>query len=363
MKLWQIAALLAAGVVYGIAQPGQLTYAFGHATLYVLLPALLFEASWEIRLRALARTWQAIVVLVIPGVALTVVLIAGALAVVRIPIGAGLIAGAILAATDPISVIAVFRRVRVPLLLRTIVEGESLFNDAIAFALYRAALVAVIAASWTPSALVHVSLYALMGSAAGILTGIAFAFVAALALRNRNDQRLQIAATILCAYGAYFTAEFFDWSGIFATIAAGIALRWLERRWISLSVAEEVAHVWDILALIANALVFFLVGAALNVRIIADQWIFVVAALTGVLFARVALSGLLLPFGYPRAWLDVLRAAGVRGALSLALAIAIPAGVPYREAVVAATFAVALATIVSSVFTVPQVVARAARAR
>ncbi|MGB6985037.1 MAG: cation:proton antiporter [Candidatus Aquilonibacter sp.] len=363
MKLWQIVALVLAGVAYDLIQPGALTYAFGHATLYVLLPALLFEASWNLRYRAMVRSWRAIVTLAVPGVVLTALLIAGALAVVQVPLRIGLLTGAILSATDPIAVIAVFRRLRVPALLSTIVESESLFNDAVAVALYRAVLLVVLSASVEASDVVRISLIAIAGAAGGIAIGVALAFFVAALLRNRGSVRLQIVATIVCAYATYFVADYLHCSGIFATIAGGIALRWFERRWISLRVAEDVNRFWDVGALVANALVFFLVGAALDVVIVVRDPGFVIATLVGVALARVAVSALLLPGGYPREWLDVIRIAGIRGALSLALAIALPANVPQRDAIIAATFAVALATIISSTFTVPAVVARTVRAR
>lgn len=363
MRLWQIVALVLAGVAYDLIEPGRLTYAFGHATLYVLLPVLLFEAAWNLRYRTMLRGWRAIVTLAVPGVLLTALLIAGALAVVQVPLRVGLLTGAILAATDPIAVIAVFRRLRVPALLSTIVECESLFNDAVAVALYRAVLTVVLATSLNGVDIAWVSLLAIAGAAGGIAIGIALAFAIAALLRNRNGVRLQIAATIICAYATYFAADYVHCSGIFATIAGGIALRWFERRWISLRVAEDVNRFWDVGALVANALVFFLVGAALDLAIVLRNPAFVLATLVGVALARIAVSALLLPAGYPREWLDVIRIAGIRGALSLALALALPATVPQRDAIIAATFAVALATIISSTFTVPAVVARTVRAR
>jgi monovalent cation:H+ antiporter, CPA1 family len=363
VKLWQIALLVLAGVAYDLIEPGRLTYAFGHATLYVLLPALLFEAAWNLRYRAMMRGWAAILTLAVPGVVLTALLIAGALAVVQVPLRIGLLTGAILSATDPIAVVAVFRRLRVPALLSTIVESESLFNDAVAVALYRAVLVVVLATSVDSLSVTRTALLAIGGALGGIAIGIAFAIAIAALLRNRNSVWLQIAATIVCAYGTYFTADYAHCSGIFATIASGIALRWFERRWISLRVAEDVNRFWDVGALVANALVFFLVGAALDVVIVVRDPGFVIATLVGVALARVAVSALLLPAGYPREWLDVIRIAGIRGGLSLALAIALPANVPQRDAIIAATFAVALATIISSTVTVPAIVARAARAR
>ena len=207
------------------------------------------------------------------------------------------------------------------------------------------------------------ALLAIAGAAGGIAIGIGLAFVVAALLRNRSSVQLQIVATIFCAYATYFAADYVHCSGIFATIVSGIALRWFERRWISLRVAEDVNRFWDVVALVANALVFFLVGAALDIPILLRAPAFVIATLVGVALARIAVSALLLPAGYPREWLDVIRIAGIRGALSLALALALPAAVPQRDAIIAATFAVALATIISSTFTVPVVVARAARSQ
>jgi CPA1 family monovalent cation:H+ antiporter len=362
VRLRYIIALILAGLAYGLVEPGRLTYAFGHATLYILLPALLFEAAWNLQYRAMLRQWRAIAVLVLPGVALTALMIAGALAVVRVPFGIALLAGAILSATDPIAVVAVFRTLKVPLTLRTIVECEALFNDAVAVVLYRAVLAGLVVQG-TARGLVGIALVSVAGTAGGIVIGVAAAFVAATLLQNRRDARLQLLTTIVCAYGTYFSADAVQCSGIFATIACGIALRYFERAWVTLSVAEDANRFWDLLALAANALVFFLVGAALNLSILAKAPAFVIAALAGVAFSRVAISGLLLPMRFPREWLDVVRVATMRGALSLALAIALPPTLPYRDAIVAATFAAALATIISSGLTVPPVVARVARAR
>ncbi len=363
MKLWHIVVLVLAGILYEEIQPGQLTYAFGYATLYVLLPALLFEAAWNLRYRVMLRSWGAILTLVVPGVLLTALLIAGALAVVRVPLAVGLLTGAILSATDPIAVVAVFRRLRVPALLSTIVECEALFNDAIAVALYRAVLMVVLASSIDVVGVVRISLLAIAGALGGIAIGVAVAFGVAASLRNRSNDPLQIMATIFCAYATYYAADRLHCSGIFATIASGIALRWFERRWISLRVAADVDRFWDVCTVVANALVFFLVGAALDVAIVVHDPAFVIATLVGVALARVAVAALLLPAGYPREWLDVIRIAGMRGALSLALAISLPPQVPQRDAIIAACFAAALATIISSTVTVPATVARVARAR
>ncbi len=361
MKLWQIAAVTLAGVAYGFFEPGQLTDAFRALTLYVLLPALLFEGAWNLDYRAMRRQWAPILTLAVPGVAITALVVAGALSIAGLPFGSALLGGAILSATDPIAVVAAFRRLPVPRTLRTIVECESLFNDAIAVVLYRAVLLVVMSATVSAGDAAVASLSALGGSFGGIALGIGIALLAAAALRNRKNAGLQIATTIACAYGSYFIGESLHVSGIFAIISSGIALRYFERRWVSWRLAQDVEGFWDVIALTANALVFFLIGAALDASRIGNAFGSVIAALIGVAIARGAVSLLLLPAGFPRAWLAVVRVAGLRGALSLALALALPARLPHREQIILATFAVAIATIVSSMLTVPPVVARAGR--
>lgn len=361
MKAWQVAVAIAAGVAVSLFEPGRFAYALGHATLYVFLPPLLFEAAWNLSYRAIVRQWPAIATLAGPGVVITALIVAGALAIVRVDLGAALLMGAILSATDPIAVIAIFRSLKVPKTLATIVECESLFNDAVAVVLYRAVLAAIAlqSVSWPGTALV--ALEALVGTVGGVALGIVLAFAAARLLRNRTRVVPQLAATLLCAYGAYFAADYAHLSGIFATIASGIALRYFERRWITLTIAEDVNRFWGLAATVANVLVFFLVGAALQIGQVAREPAFIVACLAAVAVSRFAVAALLLPGAYPRAWLDVVRVAGVRGALSIALALALPITVPYRQAMIDASFAVAFATIVAASLGAPRVVRRAAR--
>jgi Na+:H+ antiporter len=363
VKLWQILLVVGLGIAYGFIEPGRFAYAFGHATLYVFLPALLFEAAWNLNYRAIRRQWVAIATLAGPGVLLTALLVAGALAIVRVPFGPALLAGAILSATDPIAVVAVFRRLKVPQTLVTIVECEALFNDAAAVALYRGVLVALALGTASAGTIAVVAAETLGAAAGGVLLGIALAFVIARTLRGSRDARVQIGATVLCAYGAYFAADALQLSGIFATIACGIALRFFERSWITLSIAEEVNRFWDIGALLANVLVFFMVGAALQIGRVAQEPAFTVACIVAIAIARGVVGGLLLPGPYPREWIDVVRVAGMRGGLCLALALALPPGIPYREAIVDAAFAVSLATLAAAAFALVPVVRRASTLR
>ncbi|MBV8723506.1 MAG: cation:proton antiporter [Candidatus Eremiobacteraeota bacterium] len=359
MRPWHIAIAIAAGIAVGIAEPGRFEYALGHATLYVFLPPLLFEAAWNLSYRAIVRQWRAIATLAGPGVVVTALIVAGALSIVRVDLGSALLMGAILSATDPIAVVAIFRTLKVPKTLATIVECESLFNDAVAVALYRGVLAALALGVTSASGVAVVAIQTLAGAAGGVALGVALAFAVATVLRDRPKAGPQIGATILCAYGAYFAADYAHLSGIFATIAFGIALRYYERRWMTLTIAEDVNRFWDLAAWVANALVFFLVGAALQIGQVGRTPAFIVACLVAIAVARLVVAGLLLPAAYPRAWLDVVRVAGVRGALSIALALAVPDFVPYRQAMIDASFAVALATIVATAASASRVVRRA----
>lgn len=362
MKLWQIAVVVAAGLVIGVLQPGRLTSAFGHATLYVFLPALLFEAAWNLNYRAMRRYWRPIALLVGPGVALTALIVAAVLSAIQVRFATALIMGAILSATDPIAVVAVFRRLKVPASLATIVECESLFNDAAAVVLYRGVIVALAVGPY-PGEIVRVTLLSLGGALGGIVLGIAAGFVAARVLRRSKSVPLQVLVTIVCAYGTYFLGDYLELSGIFATIASGIALRFFERSSITERVAEGVEMFWDRCALVANVLVFFLVGAALYISSVVREPVFVAATLAGLVIARFALGALLRTTRFPREWLGVVRVAGIRGGLSLALALALPDWIPDRTTIIDATFAAVLATIAAGALTIVVAVKQATRPR
>jgi monovalent cation:H+ antiporter, CPA1 family len=359
MKIRYIIGAIAVGLIYGIFDPGKFTYAFGQSTLYIFLPLLLFEAAWNLDYRVMRRTVWPIVALAGPGVVVTAVLVTGALAGLHMSLGPALLIGAVLSGTDPIAVVAVFRRLPVPRTLATIVECESLFNDAVAVVLYRAVLLVIMSAATLSDAGIAAGV-AFAGSVAGVVVGIATASLVAAFLRNRNNAAVQIVATVISAYGSYFIADRFNASGIFATIACGIALRLYERAWITVTIAEDVERAWDVGAYVANVLVFFLAGAAFDVGSSARNPQFAVAGFAAVAFARVLLGTLLLPSRYPREWIDVIRVAGMRGALPLALVLALPANVPERSTIVATTFAIVIATILSTAVIVPRAVSRIA---
>lgn len=361
MQLWHIAALLLCGIAVGILFPGRLTEVFGAATLYAFLPALIFEGAWHLDFHVMRRAWRPIALLAIPGVVVTAAIVAISMRYIGgFAWDAALILGAILSATDPVAVVAIFRRLDVPKPLATIVESESLLNDAVAVVVYRA-VVAVVLASAGIGGVWHTAGMALFGVAAGIAFGVAFAYAAAFALRERVTPWIQSIATLLGAYGVYILADSLGLSGIFAVLTFGVALREFERHRITVSSAEGVATFWHRLSTAANLALFFLIGAALDFTRLLHSLPAVGVTIAAVFVARAVISYGLLHIvreHVRRVWRTVVRMAGIRGALSLALALATPAAVAQRGALIDATFAVVVITILVGSLTLERRIAR-----
>lgn len=346
MKLWQIAAVLVAGIVAGQLRPGFSGDILHSATLYVFLPVLIFEAAWQLDFALMRRAWRPIVLLAVPGVVITAAVVASVtLAFGGLNLVAAFVLGAILSATDPVSVVAIFRRLDVPPMLATIVESESLLNDAVAVVLYRALLGALVVGGVGGAGATAIT--AVLGSFAGILIGIAGGLLCAVGLRKNVAPLVGGAVTFAGAYLAYFAAEHFHASGIFAVIALAITMREIERARGSVEVAKSIDAAWARAATVANGVLFFLIGGAVELAHLWNERTMLLWTIVGVLAARVVLAyGLLaLVPRLLRSWRVVVQLAGVRGALSLALALGVPVTLAARSQIVDATFAVVVLTI------------------
>jgi len=340
------AAFVLVGIAAGGVLPHALHISLTPPVLALFLPALIFEAAWDVDASALRRAARAIIVLAVPGVLLTAAAIAGSAA-----FGAGMVLpgalalGAILSATDPVAVLALFRAQGVPLGLLTIVEGESIANDAVAVVL----LAAVVAFAHSGNAgplltLVARSAYV---SGAGIAAGLLIGVLAAPILRRIERSWGGIVTTVVVAYGAYAAASALGGSGIFASAAAGVALPA-----VALESAERqrVERFWDGTARVANGIVFLFVGLSLRFERIFHEPLLIGVTLIAVVVSRAALAYVLVPLARLRSegsgWRDAIALAGLRGGLSLALALGLPETFPARAQIIDAVFAVVFLTIV-----------------
>jgi len=321
---------------------------FAEAFLLVLLPTLIFEAAWNLNVHELLIVWRPVAFMAVAGVLISVAAVGLGLALTGLmPLMPALLLGAIVAPTDPIAVIATFRRLRVPVDLAVTVEGESLFNDGVAVVLYSAfALALSTGKTIAPLALTGSIVGVALGGAA---IGIATAGVAFLIVRWSIDRDLHVIGSILIAYGAYLGAESLHVSGIFAALCGGIAYRFFERRHHDEPVVQHVQTFWSIAAFFANTIVFMIVGARIEVWRILNHPLVVIATLLLVVGSRLAVVYGVLPFiGVPqRAWQHVVALSGIRGGISIALALSLPHDLPMRDDIVEAVYGVVAITILT----------------
>jgi CPA1 family monovalent cation:H+ antiporter len=339
------AAIVLVGIAAGGMLPGDLQISLTPATLALFLPALIFEGAWNLDAEALRRAGYAIVVLAVPGVLFTAAAIASAAVVAGGMSLVGAFAlGAILSATDPVAVLALFRRLELPRDLLAIVEGESIANDGVAAVLVQVMVPLAAGLAAGTGALAWLALYA---TAAGIAIGVATAALGAPALRRFRTPAVGIVLTLVVAYGSYALATLAGASGIFASAAAGVAL---PRLALDKGEVRAIERFWDATALLANAAVFLLVGLSLRLERIFAEPRLLVAVVAAVVAARAVLAYVLVPIGHragaERGWRHAVMLAGIRGGLSLALALGLPRGFPNRASILDAVFAVVFLTVV-----------------
>jgi Na+:H+ antiporter len=235
----------------------------------------------------------------------------------------------------------------VPTGLAVIVEGESLFNDGVAVVLYGAFALAVAQGSRIePLALTWDVAYVALG---GIAIGIVVAAVAYVVVRWSTDRDLHVIGSVLVAYGAYQAAEGVHESGIFASLCGGVAYRWFEHLRNDDAIVEHVHTFWSIAAFFANTVVFLIVGARIEVWRVAEHPLVVVVTLALVIGSRLALVYGCLPFlGVPqRAWQHVIALSGIRGGISLALALSLPHSIAFRDVIIDLVYGVVALTILT----------------
>lgn len=329
----------------------------------VFLPPLVFEAALQLDWKAFRRNLPLTGLLAFVGVALAAGVVAAGMhyAAGWSWIGAALF-GALISATDPVSVIAAFREMSVERRLSMIVESESLLNDgaaAVAFAL----LVGIAAGQDLAPASIAISLAWTV--AGGVAVGLAVAGALLLIAGRTDDRLVEITLTTIAAYGSFLLAEHFHMSGVLATLSAGLLAGNVGMmRSIAEANREHVIGFWEYVAFLANSVVFILIGGHEAHQHIEQVAATAAIAIALVLVAR-ALSVYLLSAAFnPTAlridarYQHVLVWGGLRGALALALALALPENVAERGVIVAVAFAVVAFSIFVQGLTMPWLIRR-----
>ena len=313
--------------------------------LLLFLPTLIFESAFNLDSRQLRQNLVPILALAVPGVLLSTALLGGFLYLVTpFDLLPALILGAILSATDPVAVIALFKQVGAPKRLTILIEGESLFNDATAIVLTRI-LIAIILAGTVSSGDIVFGFINFFGVfLGGILVGWLAALVVGYLLgKVDNSPMIEIPLTVVLAYFSFLLAEeLFHVSGVMATVAAAMTMGGWGRTKISPSVSELLTHLWAYFAHIANALIFLLVGLQVNFMALAQSWSTLLWVIIGMLLSRAIVVYSLVPLlgRLPNAqaisprYQGVMYWGGLRGAIALALVLSLP-DLPYKEEFIA----------------------------
>ncbi len=358
LRLPYSVGLVAAGVALALAAPGSTPPLTRDLIFLVFLPPLVFEAAIQIPWKPLRRELPLLLALVTAGVAIAAAVVAAGLHAWLgwSWIGAGLF-GMLIAATDPVSVIAAFKQLRVQRRLHLLVEAESLLNDGVAAVGF--AILAGIAAGGgaTPGGVLLSLATTVLG---GIACGAAVA-AAMIALAGRTEDRLvELAISWLIAYGAFLLAEHLHVSGVLATLTAGLVMgNWGFVGLISDDGRRAMLGHWEFVAFVINSAIFLLIGgheATAPLRLVAEgAGAAILLSLAGralavyPLLAAFRASRLRVPWSYGH----VLVWGGLRGALALALALALPASVPERGEIVLVAFAVVAFSLVVQGLTIP----------
>jgi len=338
----------------------------------VILPPLLFEAAIAIHWRDLRRDMLLVLVLSTFGTAMAAMVVAiGLVLLLHWPTASAVMLGVLIAATDPVAVIAMFKDNNVTGRVRLLVESESLFNDGVAAVLF------VVALSWTHAGDLssHTPIQAIASLAEISLGGIAVGLVCgglAIAVAGRTDDHLvETALTAVAAYGSFLVAEHLHVSGVLATVAAGLLmgnlgiLREEERNTLSQKGREFVLAFWEFAAFIANSVIFPLIGLNVAAAHFGQLGVVPLIAVIGLVVLSRAVTVYPLSFLFARSSLaispreqHILWWAGLRGALALALALALPYDLPLHGEVVVAAFGVAAFSVIVQGLTMPPLLRR-----
>jgi len=311
----------------------------------VFLPPLVFEAALFISWREFKKDLPVVALLATVGVLLAATVTAiGMHYALGWDWGSAVVFGVLIAATDPVSVIASFKETGVRGRLRLLIEAESLLNDGTAAVAFVAVL-GILAGDHQDFLSIAGNL--LLTIVGGSLIGVVVASGFMLLAGHTPDYLVEITFTTLAAYGSFFVAEHFHLSGVLAALTAGLVVgNFRASALITDAGRHALEPFWEYVAFIANSLIFLLIGAQEARQHFTGLWVPVLVAIVLVTLGRaIAIYPVCAVFLHSRLKVEsrhqhILFWGGLRGALALALALALPDDLPRHDTIVTITFAV-----------------------
>ena len=337
---------------------------------YGILPVLIFKASIEINLRSLRDDIVPIALLSFPLLALSAAITAAGVYYgihhPGFPWEAALLTGALLCATDPAAVLSVLKKTGAPQRLGRILEAESLFNDATAIVLFSVfsamALTGLHNSTWGAALLQFIWVFC-GGLAAGAIIGL----VARCIIKATGRTRMHVLVSFLCAYAAFIFADrFLHLSGVMAVLAAGLLIGSRAQGSEQGAARHFVSEFWEVADYIGGALIFLLAGVTINISMFTDQWLAILIGITAVFSARALIIFGIFPCmnrvpgvtPVPFKQQVVLTWGGVRGTVTLALALSLPLSLGYWYTIQSIAYGVVLFTLLVQTTTMNPLIRR-----
>lgn len=331
---------------------------------YIFLPPLLFDAGFNASLTNLKQNWKIIFTLAVPGTIVSVALV-GSIAhfVMDIPWMSALLFGALIVPTDTVSILSVFKELKIPARLSTIVEGESLFNDGTAIIVFKLILGLILAEQYNVTDINYAtfSWHLLLSYTGGLMLGAAVGYGAGWLMRRLKDPLVEIMFTVMLVYGMYIIAEKIEISSIIAVVTASMMIGHYRQK-LGMSPTTQIAlsSFWNFTAFAINSILFILIGLQLNFNTLLGNIGIILIGLLAVNIGRIAFiypfSNILNFFLARRAstkhdilpikWQHVMALGNLKGSLSMALVISLPDTLLYKNQLVALTFGIVFLSLV-----------------
>jgi monovalent cation:H+ antiporter, CPA1 family len=371
LKLPYTVGLVIVGIAIAYLRLG-LQFPLTHVLIFdLILPPLLFEAALSLPWGELRRDFWPIFVLSTAGTLVAAaIVVAGMISLLGWPSDSALMFGVLIAATDPVAVIALFKDSGVTGRLRLLVESESLFNDGVAAVLFAMALAWIDIAGPAQSGLDTVVTLAEI-SFGGIAIGAACGGMSVVIAGSTKEHLVEATLTTVAAYGSLLLAEQLHVSGVLATVTTGLILgnfgefRSSGEDFLTSRGREFVVGFWEFAAFLANSAVFLLIGENIATTPFNSYGPKLVLVSIAIVLVSRGLTVYPLSFAFARTrWRIPLREqhvlwwGGLRGALALALALSLPPTLPLRDEIVVVTFGVVAFSIIVQGLTMPPLLRR-----
>jgi len=339
-------ALVVAGLVIGNMHLAPPVLVSPDVLLMLLIPPLLFEGGLRLPPRHLKTYWGLIGLLAIPGTLVTALALGWTVnAVFHLDLRSALLLGAIVSAIDPVSVQALMRELRLDLRLVTVLDGEAVLNDGVAIVLFTIIGGTAAVGLWV----IGLRFVWLIGG--GAVIGAVVAAATSYALGSTQRPLVETLGSLIAGLGALLAAGSVGASGVIAVVTAGVVFARYGPRHMTEAGRETVSVTWDMIAFVANSVLFLLIGLEVPAALLMRYWLLIVVLAAAGLAVRA-----LLVYGcvavwqtrtrlLPGAWRPVLSWGGLRGGVAIALALGLDPATPGRDAVVAGAFGMVIFTL------------------